>query len=73
MKAVLKFDLPEEQDDHKVALDGWRWRSVSLDMDTYLRNEVKHHEHTADELRVLDAVRGELREMVADSGLAWPE
>ena len=28
MKAILEFNLPEESEEHQIALDGWKWREV---------------------------------------------
>lgn len=28
MKALLEFNLPEEQEDFDLAVDAWRWRAV---------------------------------------------
>jgi len=28
VKATLEFNLPEEQTEHQLALDGWKWKIV---------------------------------------------
>lgn len=38
MKAILEFDLPEEAEDHDLALNGWRWASLARDFEEYLKN-----------------------------------
>ena len=42
MKAVLEFSLPEEQHEHQVALDGWKWRAVVSDVADKLRSALKY-------------------------------
>ena len=29
---IMAFRLPEESDDHRVALEGWRWRELVRDI-----------------------------------------
>ena len=42
MKATLEFNLPEEEEEHQTAFNGAHWRSISIDMDQYLRNKIKY-------------------------------
>ncbi|MBU2572464.1 MAG: hypothetical protein KKH28_00085, partial [Elusimicrobia bacterium] len=42
MKAILEFNLPEEDLDHRLALDGWKWKSACFAVDQWLRNLEKH-------------------------------
>ena len=42
MKAILQFNLPEEQDEFEVAQNGWKYRRVISDIDQYLRTVVKY-------------------------------
>jgi hypothetical protein len=66
MKALLEFSLPEESDEHQVALDGHKWRAVTSDLDTFLRNKWKYDNEES--LSVAD-LRSKLREIVNDHGL----
>lgn len=40
--ATLTFQLPEEREDHQLALDGWRYRSALHALDERLRSAAKH-------------------------------
>jgi len=40
--ATLTFNLPEEAEEHQIALDAWRYKSALYDMDQYLRSLSKH-------------------------------
>ena len=42
MKAILKFKLPEEADDHKLAVQASSWYLTAWDLDQFLRNLLKH-------------------------------
>ena len=41
MKARLEYELPEDANDYRSAVDGWRWRRVVEEMDTKLRDRLK--------------------------------
>lgn len=47
MKATLSFNLPEEAEEHRLALDGHKWRTVVEEVDRELRNVAKHGEDPA--------------------------
>jgi hypothetical protein len=38
MKAILEFNLPEEEKDHLDAVNGTNWKLVVWDIDQLLRN-----------------------------------
>ena len=62
MEAILKFNLPEEQDEFELANNGGKFYTVLWELDQYLRNKVKypaedaHNEYT----NAMDEVRTEL-------------
>lgn len=68
MKAILEFNLPEEQNEHKLALDGSRWMSVCEEFDRWLRSIQKHTDR--DTLTVAEA-RAHLHEEMASAGLSF--
>ena len=41
-KALLEFNLPEEEPEHRDALDGTNWKLVAWDIDQLLRNAIKY-------------------------------
>ena len=70
MKAVLKFNLPEDQSDHRLALDGWKWRSVVCDIADKLRSALKYNDGLTPETDAyLDKFREELFQLLEDRGL----
>lgn len=42
MKVTLEFNLPEEGEDHIIAINGWRWRSVVSVMLNRLKQKIKY-------------------------------
>ena len=42
MKAILQFNIPEEESEYCAAINGTKFYLVCLDMDTWLRNKIKH-------------------------------
>jgi hypothetical protein len=42
MKAVLKFDLPEESYDFNLAVNGWKWKVVVGDLTQWIKNNHKN-------------------------------
>ena len=67
MKAILEFDLPEEDAEHKLALDGWKWKSVCSELAQRLRSV---HKHTDRKTLTVEEVRTRLHEEIASSGLS---
>jgi hypothetical protein len=49
-KVIIDFTLPEEQEDLRVALDGYKWRLVVWDFNNKLRETLKYDvSHIGDE------------------------
>ena len=42
MKATLEFNLPEEEQEHRDAIEGTSWKLAVWDLDQILRNALKH-------------------------------
>ena len=61
-KATLEFDLPQEQEDHQAAVDGWKYKAALNALDQFLRNEIKHGDHGGAAKNTFQIVRDTLRE-----------
>ena len=59
-KAILKFDLPDEQGDFDAAICGREALSVLWDIDQRLRSLLKHGNPTDQEAKLAE----EIREMI---------
>jgi hypothetical protein len=66
MKAILEFNLPEEANEHRLAINGLAWYCVVYDMEQKLRAWLKygHEFKTADE--AIEAMRDELNSFQRD-------
>ena len=65
MKATLTFNLPEEEDSHRVALDGYRWRNVVHEFANAMRRQSK----VDTEPLTPDGVRDQLFEIMENNGV----
>jgi len=77
MKIILEFDSVEEQDDARVALDGYKWKNAMWDLDQLLRATTKYgtsisdksKEATEVERDIADKVRDAIREILNEYNL----
>lgn len=71
-KATLSFKLPEESNEHKLALDGAKYLYVLQDIDRWLRSQVKHNgELSEDKRMMLQEVRDLLRAACLEEGVEF--
>lgn len=74
MKAILEFNLPEDQPEFNTALQGSDWKHVCWQMDQLLRKHLKYDDDLKeDEVKMLQYVRDELRMMMNDSNVNFDE
>ena len=70
MKAILEFNLPEDQPEFNNAIKGGDWKHVCWQMDQYLRKRVKYDEGlTEEQLEVYEDMRGEFWRMMKESNV----
>ena len=43
MEAILKFNLPDDSHEFKMALDGSKWSSAMWELEQWLRSETKYN------------------------------
>ena len=64
-KVILEFDNIEEAQDVEMALNGRKWFNVSLELDQWLRSEIKYNgNNTAEQAEAYEKTREKLREIV---------
>lgn len=51
MKHIIEFDLPDDHDDLKIAIQARDLYSVLWDFDQWLRHEIKHNDKPYEEIR----------------------
>ena len=74
MKIILEFDSIEEQDDARVALDGYKWKMAMWDLDQLLRSTTKYgsfENRTATEAErdMADKIRDAIRDILNEHNL----
>lgn len=74
MKITLEFDSIEEQDDARVALDGYKWKMAMWDLDQLLRSATKYgsferREATSEEQDMAEKLRDAIREILNEYNL----
>lgn len=67
MKAILEFDLPEDQEQHQAAVDGQKWKSALFELDRQLRAIEKHGSNNLSATEYRDKIR----EIMYESGLMF--
>ena len=72
MKATLKFNLPEEQPEFDLAVNGNKWSFVAWKIDQELRSKIKYSESITEEQRdIYQEVRNSINEYMIEQGLDW--
>ena len=74
MKAILEFNLPEEEEQFNAANKGMDWALIAWDMDQLLYNKLKHEPGlVTSELMQIEEIREKFNAMLVDKGLQYPE
>lgn len=71
MKAVLEFNLPEEQEEFDYATKGALYSIVLFELDQYLRTKTKYESDslTEGQYEVYESIRNKLRELAEERGV----
>ena len=69
MKATLEFNLPEETNEHRAAVQALDWKYVVVDMDEYFRSQLKYQELHVEVDKALRAARVYLSERCNDNNV----
>lgn len=70
-QASLTFNLPEESDEHQMALDGWKWKAIVSAILDNLRQDLKYNvfKLTSDQQKVLENMREFIYQELKDENL----
>jgi len=68
MEGILKFNLPEEQQEFETACKASKWYSVVWELDQWLRAEAKYHSKNNVSL---GSVRKKIFELMEDEGVRF--
>ena len=71
MEAILKFNLPEDQADFNIALDGGKWALSMFELDQWLRSQIKHPPEgmSDDTYKAFEDARDQLYEILNENQL----
>ena len=72
MKAILEFNLPDDQHEYAMATQGSAMHSVLWDMDQWLRRQTKyaHEDMSEDTYKAFELCREQLREFINDNNIS---
>ena len=70
MKAILTFDLPDDEVAHSLAVHGQDFALVCTDMDEWLRQQLKYAELPEDAAQALQNARDMLYKCLDDHGVS---
>ena len=74
MEAILKFNLPEDQQDFDLAVNGAKTQATLWEMDQWLRAQYKYmpdDEYSKDKYETFEKCRDKLREIMFENGLKF--
>jgi len=71
MEAILKFNLPDDQEDFDLAVNGSKWMAAMWQLDQWLRSQIKHPAEgmSDDTYKAFDETRDKLYELLNEEGL----
>ena len=71
MKAILEFNLPEDQEQFEDASNGWKWSLLVWELDQHLRNETKYAPDStpSEKYQAYCELRDKLHEMLNNHNL----
>lgn len=69
MKAILKYNLPEENHEFLNATQGAKMRSVLWEFDQWLRSKVKYEDLNDDQYQVYQGCRDHLRTLLYEDNI----
>jgi len=74
MKATLEFNLPEEAQEFRTAINGWKFKSVLNEINDDLRSKIKWQDDMSDEVRqALQAVRDDMYQRLSEHNINLEE
>lgn len=69
MKAILEFDLPEDNQEFQASVNGTKYQGAIWDFDQWLRSEMKYGELPNEKYKAYDECRKKLREILQDDNI----
>jgi hypothetical protein len=74
MKAILEFNLPDDQDEFNFATRGSNYYIILWDIDQWLRSKMKYDDTLTDgQYEAYEKTREELRDMMTSRGITFDD
>ncbi len=71
MKAILKFELPEEQEEFNDAVNGSAFKTAIWELDQYMRSQLKHGDLPDDVHDKVQEIRDQLHSILDDNKVMY--
>ena len=74
MEAILKFNLPDDDHEFEMAIQGAKMHSVLWEMDQWLRTQYKYmsdKEYSEDAYNAYEKARTQLREFMVENNVSF--
>jgi len=73
MKAIIEFNLPEDQEQYNVSTRAMDWALLVWELDNSIRNLLKYHpEEYKTSTEALEHIRRDIVEIMEEKGLQFP-
>ena len=71
MEAILKYNLPDDQEDFNIALNGGKWALSMWELNNWLRSQIKHPpaDMSDDTYKAFEDARDQLYEILNENQL----
>ena len=69
MKTTIEFNLPEDQEEMRLAMNGAKYRQALSEFDEHLRARIKYGQISEEEGLILQDIRSKLYEIMSDNGV----
>ncbi len=66
MKAILEFNLPEEETNFRYAMSAHDMAMILTDLGIFLRSKIKHETSDSKQINAYENIRDELNSMLED-------
>jgi len=74
MKAVLEFNLPDDQHEFDFAVSGMRWHLAMWEYDQHLRSHLKYDDKlTEEQYKVYEQLRDKLWSIMSENNLSFDQ
>lgn len=73
MKSILEFNLPEESQEFRTAINGWKYKSVLIEINEHLRSKIKWEEMSDEVMTALINVREDIYQRLSEHNISLEE